>query len=221
MVILEETKLDLAKIKELLVSVGDALNLTKLKERKAELEEIQNQPEFWNDMQNAQVVNKECKSIENKINKYNSLMQRIEDTDVLLDMCIEMDDDSETEGIINEMAALKHEIEQLRLQTLLRGKYDANNAILTLHAGAGGTEAQDWASMLYRMYVRYAEREGFTVKELDRLDGDEAGIKAITFLVSGENAYGYLKAKRACIDWCVFHHSILKVAGTQVFLHLK
>jgi len=123
-------------------------------------------------------------------------MSGLEDTEVLIDMCIEMSDDSEDENIIAEMKRLTHEIEQLRLQTLLKGKYDANNAILTLHAGAGGTEAQDWASMLYRMYNRYAEREGFVVKELDRLDGDEAGIKAVTFMVSGENAYGYLKAEK-------------------------
>ena len=196
MILLEETKLELQKIKELLLGVGDALDLEKLKARMAELEEIQNNVDFWNDMSKAQVVNKECKSIENKLNKYNSLMARLEDTDVLIDMCIEMSDDSENENILNEMKVLSHEIEQLRLQTLLKGKYDANNAILTLHAGAGGTEAQDWASMLYRMYNRYAEREGFTVKELDRLDGDEAGIKTVTFMVSGDNAYGYLKAEK-------------------------
>ena len=176
MILLEETKLELQKIKELLLGVGDALDLEKLKARKAELEEIQNNVDFWNDMSKAQVVNKECKSIENKLNKYNSLMARLEDTDVLIDMCIEMSDDSENENILNEMKGLSHEIEQLRLQTLLKGKYDANNAILTLHAGAGGTEAQDWASMLYRMYNRYAEREGFTVKELDRLEIGRAHV---------------------------------------------
>ena len=196
MILLEETKLEVEKIKELLVSVGDALDLNKLNARKAELEKMQNEPDFWNDMSKAQVVNKECKSIENKLNKYAGLMSRLEDTDVLIDMCIEMQDDSEDENILSEIKKLSHEIEQLRLETLLKGKYDANNAILTLHAGAGGTEAQDWASMLYRMYLRYAEREGFTVKELDRLDGDEAGIKAVTFMVSGDNAYGYLKAEK-------------------------
>ncbi len=196
MILLEETKQELQKTKELLIGVGDALDLEKLKARKAELEAIQNEPDFWNDMAKAQVVNKECKSIENKLNKFNQLMSGLEDTEVLIDMCIEMSDDSEDENIIAEMKRLTHEIEQLRLQTLLKGKYDANNAILTLHAGAGGTEAQDWASMLYRMYNRYAEREGFVVKELDRLDGDEAGIKAVTFMVSGENAYGYLKAEK-------------------------
>ncbi len=196
MIILEETKQELQKVKEMLIGVGNALDLEKLNNRKAELEQMQNEPYFWNDMQKAQVVNKECKSIENKLNKYNSLMSGLEDTDLLIDMCLEMGDDSESENILSEMKRLSHEIEQLRLQTLLKGKYDANNAILTLHAGAGGTEAQDWASMLYRMYLRYAEREGFAVKELDRLDGDEAGIKTVTFMVSGENAYGYLKAEK-------------------------
>ena len=151
MILLEETKLEVQKIKELLVSVGDALDLNKLNARKAELEKMQNEPDFWNDMSKAQVVNKECKSIENKLNKYAGLMSRLEDTDVLIDMCIEMQDDSEDENILSEIKKLSHEIEQLRLETLLKGKYDANNAILTLHAGAGGTEAQDWASMLYRI----------------------------------------------------------------------
>ena len=205
MIILEETKQELQKVKEMLIGVGNALDLEKLNNRKAELEQMQNEPDFWNDMQKAQVVNKECKSIENKLNKYNSLMSGLEDTDLLIDMCLEIGDDSESEDILSEMKRLSHEIEQLRLQTLLKGKYDANNAILTLHAGAGGTEAQDWASMLYRMYLRYAEREGFAVKELDRLDGDEAGIKTVTFMVSGENAYGYLKDEKG-------EHRILRIS---------
>ena len=103
MVLLEETKLEVQKIKELLVSVGDALDLNKLNARKAELEKMQNEPDFWNDMSKAQVVNKECKSIENKLNKYAGLMSRLEDTDVLIDMCIEMQDDSEDENILSEI----------------------------------------------------------------------------------------------------------------------
>lgn len=171
-------------------------DLPKLKARKSELEEIQNQADFWNDMANAQTVNKEIKHIENKINRYNALLAKIEDNDLMIEMCIESNDDSETEVILEDIKTIKKEIEALRLETLLKGNYDRNNAILTLHAGAGGTEAQDWASMLFRMYTRYAEREGYTVKILDMLDGDEAGIKSVTFLVSGENAYGYLKAEK-------------------------
>ena len=196
MVILEQTALELKDIKEDLISVGNALDLDALNKRKKELEDIQNDADFWSDMQKAQSVNKECKHIENKINRYNALLSRVEDTEVLIEMCIDADDESETDSILEEMKSLKKDIEALRLETLLKGKYDANNAILTLHAGAGGTEAQDWASMLYRMYTRYAERAGFTIKVLDRLEGDEAGIKGITFTVIGDNAYGYLKAEK-------------------------
>lgn len=196
MVILEQTALELKDIKEDLISVGNALDLDALNKRKKELEDIQNEADFWSDMQKAQSVNKECKHIENKINRYNALLSRVEDAEVLIEMCIDADDESETDSILEEMKSLKKDIEALRLETLLKGKYDANNAILTLHAGAGGTEAQDWASMLYRMYTRYAERAGFTIKVLDRLEGDEAGIKGITFTVVGDNAYGYLKAEK-------------------------
>lgn len=171
-------------------------DLPKLKARKSELEEIQNQTDFWNDMTNAQAVNREVKHIETKINRYNTLFTRVEDNDLMIDMCIEGNDESETESILKDIKGIKKDIEALRLETLLKGKFDRNNAILTLHAGAGGTEAQDWANMLYRMYTRYAEREGFNIKILDMLDGDEAGIKSVTFLVSGENAYGYLKAEK-------------------------
>lgn len=196
MIILEQAGLELRDIKEVLIGLGKKLDLDALKARKAELEEIQNDPEFWNDMDRAQSVNKECKHIENKLDKYNHLMSRIEDAEVLIEMCIEAEDESEADGIEEEMKSIRKDIEVIRLETLLKGKYDANNAILTLHAGAGGTEAQDWASMLYRMYTRYAEREGYDIKVLDKLDGDEAGIKAVTFTVIGENAYGYLKAEK-------------------------
>ena len=106
-----------------------------------------------------------------------------------------MDDESEAENAVNEVNKLSEEIAELSIEALLKGKYDANNAILTLHAGAGGTEAQDWVEMLYRMYVRYGERSGYKVTVLDRLEGDDAGIKSVTFTLEGENAYGYLKAE--------------------------
>lgn len=167
-----------------------------LESRKVQLEEERNVPEFWSDMANAQKVNKEFKHVEIKIGEYKKLFARVEDLEVLIELCIEEGDDSEGENILKEVDSLIDAIEQLRLKTLLRGKYDANNAILTLHAGAGGTEAQDWASMLYRMYKMYAENEGLSITELDMLDGDEAGVKSVTFLVAGENAYGYLKSEK-------------------------
>ena len=196
MILLEQISLDLIKVKDTLNGVGKALGLETLKARKLELEAKQNEPEFWNDMQIAQEVNKECKQTENKINNWSRLMVRLEDIEATIEMYIEGGDESENESILSDIKALEKAIEKLRLETLLKGQYDSNNAILTLHAGAGGTEAQDWANMLYRMYTRYAERTGFSVKVLDKIDGDEAGIKTVTILVSGDNAYGYLKAEK-------------------------
>ena len=192
---LEEVRLNVAKLRETLEGVGDALNLISLREEEAKLKAEQETEGFWNDLDNAQKVNKHLKNVQNKIESYNKLEGRIDDLDVLIELCMESGE-SEDDEITSEMTALEKDIDSLRLATLLRGKFDENNAIMTLHAGAGGTEAQDWCSMLYRMYTRYCERSGFTVKELDLLDGDEAGIKTVTMLVEGVNAYGYLKAEK-------------------------
>ena len=193
---LEEAKLNIAKLREMLTDVGEALDLTALKAEQTKLKAEQETEGFWNDLDNAQKVNKHLKVVENKIDGYNKLDGRIDDLEVLIELSIESGEDSEEEDIVNEMSTLEKDIDTLRLATLFTGKYDENNAIVTLHAGAGGTEAQDWCSMLYRMYTRYCERSGFMVKELDFLDGDEAGIKTVTFLVEGDNAYGYLKAEK-------------------------
>lgn len=171
-------------------------DLDGLKSKLKELEDKQNEPEFWQDIAKAQVVNKEAKQIENKINKYKKLFGDVEDVEVMIELSIEADDESEAADIQSEIKRLTESVGKLRLDTLLRGKFDANNAIITLHAGAGGTEAQDWASMLYRMYTRYAEQKGYSVKVIDLLDGDEAGIKSVTFMIEGENAYGYLKSEK-------------------------
>lgn len=171
-------------------------DLDGLKSKLKELEDKQNEPEFWLDIAKAQVVNKEAKQIENKINKYKKLYADVEDVEVMIELSVEADDESEVAGIQSEIKRLTDAVGKLRLDTLLRGKFDANNAIITLHAGAGGTEAQDWASMLYRMYTRYAEQKGYSVKVIDLLDGDEAGIKSVTFMIEGENAYGYLKSEK-------------------------
>lgn len=171
-------------------------DLDGLKSKLKELEDKQNEPEFWQDIAKAQVVNKEAKQIENKINKYKKLYADVEDVEVMIELSIEADDESEAADIQSEIKRLTYAVGKLRLDTLLRGKFDANNAIITLHAGAGGTEAQDWASMLYRMYTRYAEQKGYSVKVIDLLDGDEAGIKSVTFMIEGENAYGYLKSEK-------------------------
>ena len=127
---------------------------------------------------------------------YDRLFAQSEDLQVLIELAEGVAGEEEMQEVVDELGSFSQNVEALRLETLLKGKYDGNNAILTLHAGAGGTEAQDWASMLYRMYTRYAERVGYKVMEVDKLAGDEAGIKSVTFKVVGENAYGYLKSEK-------------------------
>ena len=136
------------------------------------------------------------KTCEYKIEKVKTLEKKIEDASTLIELLSDTDDQALFDELNSTLLALEKEVEEARLETLLSGKYDSFNAILTLHAGAGGTEAMDWTNMLFRMYSMYAEKHNFKVKVLDVLDGEEAGIKSITFLVSGENAYGYLKAEK-------------------------
>lgn len=150
---------------------------------------------FWNDIDNANKVNQRLKAIHGKLDKYKKLETRSEDVEVLFDMSEEEDDEELAAEAKQELVEFQKLVEEFRIATMLNGPYDSANAVLSLHAGAGGTEAQDWVSMLYRMYTRYCERSGFTVRELDLLEGDEAGIKSVTFECDGENAYGYLKAE--------------------------
>ena len=151
---------------------------------------------FWNDVDNANKVNQRIKVIHSKLDKYKKLEGKGEDVEVMFEMAEEEDDEELANEAKQEIAEFVKLVEEFRIATLLNGPYDSANAVLSLHAGAGGTEAQDWVSMLYRMYVRYCERAGYTVKELDLLEGDEAGIKSVTFECDGENAYGYLKAEK-------------------------
>ncbi len=168
--------------------------VAELAEEKKQLEDEMGKDGFWDDVENANKVNQRMKSISSKLDKYDKLNAMCEDFEVLMDMGEE--DEDMAEEVPGEFEKLKKAVEDFHLAALLTGPYDAYNAVLSLHAGAGGTEAQDWVSMLYRMYVRYCERMGYTVKELDLLDGEEAGIKSVTFEVQGENAYGYLKAEK-------------------------
>ena len=168
----------------------------KLKNRVAELNEEMADPELWGDPEKASVKNKELKICENKLNSLKALHSAADDVEALIELTQEMDDESAVPEIEQELQKLENDAEEMHLATLLTGKYDANNAILTLHAGAGGTEAQDWVSLLYRMYTRYCEKMGYSVKVIDYLDGEEAGIKSVTFEVDGDNAYGYLKAEK-------------------------
>ena len=153
-------------------------------------------PGFWDDTDRAQKISAKASSVERRLQHFESLTARADDIEVLMELAEEADDHDSVEEIRRDFASLKEDLETLRLQTLMTGEYDGCNCILSLHAGAGGTEAQDWTQMLYRMYTRFCERMGFAVRELDMLDGDEAGIKSVTFEVTGDYAYGYLKSER-------------------------
>ncbi len=171
-------------------------DVASLSDELKELNEEAEKPEVWSDVEKSKHVNQKIKGIQSKLDEYNGLKEHLENIGVLIELGEEEGDESLTDEVVSELAKAEEEIGKLRLKTLLKGKYDDCNAIITLHAGAGGTEAQDWTSMLYRMYTRYCERSGFNVTVLDLLDGEEAGIKSVTFLAEGVNAYGYLKAEK-------------------------
>ena len=181
-----------------------SINPSKIKDRIKELETVQNADGFWDDPENAKKVSKEISQLQSKIEKFEKMIARIDDALDTIDIVELEGDESEDEKILTTVHDLSEAVESLSLATLLSGKYDSLNAILTLHAGAGGTEAQDWCSMLYRMYTRYCERTGWTCTELDYLAGDEAGIKSVTFRVEGDNAYGYLKAEKGVHRTCSY-----------------
>ncbi len=162
----------------------------------ARLERVTESHDLWEDPEAAQKVMRDLTALRAPVEQYNDLKQRHEDIAALWDLGMEENDDSVQSELETMIKELEHDIEQLQLSLMLSGEYDANNAILTLHAGAGGTEAQDWAQMLLRMYVRYAERNRYRVETMDFQDGDEAGVKSATLLISGRNAYGYLKAEK-------------------------
>ena len=178
-----------------LEALGESLQLDDARNEVEKLEEESAQEGFWNDTENSQKVQKRISALKNKIEKYEKLRSGWDDMMTICEMAMEEDDDSMLEELQSEYAAFEEKLETMRLQTLLTGEYDANNAILTFHAGAGGTEAQDWTQMLYRMYNMWAEQHGYTCKVLDYLDGDEAGIKSATLAIEGENAYGFLKSE--------------------------
>ena len=171
-------------------------NVAGLKEQLLELHETMNEPDFWNDLKRSTEVSRKVRITENKVEHYEKLCQRADDVDATMELAEEMQDTDLLAEAGDEIKKLQSDLEELRLESLLRGDYDSNNCYLSLHAGAGGTEAQDWTLMLYRMYTRYCERHGFTVKLIDMLDGDEAGLKSVTFEVDGENAYGFLRSEK-------------------------
>ena len=172
-----------------------ALDVESARQEAARLEDETAQDGFWNDLERSQKVQVRLKQLQNKIGRQEKLLGAWEDLTVLCEMGQEADDADILEEVKTEYAALEERVEETRMTTLLSGEYDSSNAIMQFHAGAGGTEAQDWAQMLYRMYTRWAERHGFVYKILDYEDGDEAGIKSAAISIEGENAYGLLKSE--------------------------
>ena len=160
-----------------------------------ELEKEVAKPNFWDNQENSSAVLTKMKRMKNKVESYRKLQTEIENLESLNELLLEEEDTELGKEVLKNTESLGEKIKQIELETLLSGKYDKNNAIITLHPGAGGTEAQDWVEMLYRMYTKWAINNGFEIQELDYLEGDEAGIKSVTFLVKGENAYGYLKGE--------------------------
>ena len=191
----DEYKQKLQALEPTLQDLEKALGIPKAREELAALQKETEQDGFWNDLERSQQVSRQVKRLENKIKKHDKLVSEWEDTLTLCEMAQEEDDPSQLDDVVEGYNTLEKEISERRLAALLSGEYDGNNAILTFHAGAGGTEAQDWTEMLYRMYTRWAERHGYTYQLMDYEAGDEAGIKSATILIEGENAYGYLKSE--------------------------
>lgn len=191
----EQLKLRLTANEQEIHDLRDAIGYDKLTREIEELELKQAAPGFWDDIENSQAVVQKTGKLKNKVEQYDNIASAYDDLLILIDMADEEGDASMVDELTKSVDELENSLSSLRLGTLLTGEYDANNTLLTFHAGSGGTEAMDWVSMLVRMYTRWSERHGFNVKVLDFLDGDEAGLKSATMLVEGENAYGYLKSE--------------------------
>ncbi|MCI6061669.1 MAG: peptide chain release factor 2 [Dorea sp.] len=196
MVELDQFKSIMNAYEEPLAEMRDSLDVTGKERRIEELERKVEDPGFWDNPEESQKLMKELKNLQELVKTIHQLYTSYDDICLLIDMGYEEEDSSMFKEIGGEIREFESLFEGLRIQTLLSGEYDACNAIVTIHAGAGGTESCDWANMLYRMYSRWAERKGFSLQVLDYLDGDITGIKAITFEVNGENAYGYLKSEK-------------------------
>ena len=195
MVQFEELRLHLLEYEDKLKELGEALGLDEMKKTVAELEAKTAENGFWDDVANTQVVLQKIASLKNKIQKYENLKASYEDDLTMIELSDEEEDLDMLEECQNSVDAFVKELEAQTLSTLLSGEYDGKNAILTFHAGAGGTEAQDWNQMLVRMYTRWGEQHGFKVSMIDFLDGDEAGVKSAVLCIEGENAYGYMKSE--------------------------
>ncbi len=192
---LEQSQQKVRELGDLIAELSRSLNLPKCKEEAQELTRQTQEDGFWDNPQKSQGVLTALKAHNEMIESMEGLLSSHSSITELLELAIEADDESLTDEILQAIRDLEQAAGDMKIKLLLSGEYDANNAILSIHPGAGGTEAQDWAQMLYRMYCRFAERRGYKVKVLDYLDGDEAGIKSVTILVEGHFAYGFLKSE--------------------------
>lgn len=192
---LEDAKYKLIALRDNLRELGSSLHVEELRGKMKELEEQTYAEDFWNDQKRSGEISKTLADYKDTVEGFDKLCARLEDALTLAEMAIEENDESSVEEVQNELAEVEKEAERKRIESLLSGEYDKNNAIVSFHPGAGGTEAQDWAEMLYRMYCRWGEQHGFNVKLIDWLDGDTAGIKSATIFIEGTYAYGYLKSE--------------------------
>jgi peptide chain release factor 2 len=192
---LDENLRTLNELKSKLQILEDTIKISNLREELKKLQDESSNENFWQDAQKSSIVYSKIKVIQKKIENFQNIQEELENLIELNSLLSEEKDETLESELESSTNKLTKDLEDLQIETLFSGKYDSNNAIITLHPGAGGTESQDWVEMLYRMYTRWSTANGFSVKELDYLDGDEAGIKSVTALISGENAYGYLKGE--------------------------
>ncbi|MCM1024064.1 MAG: peptide chain release factor 2 [Prevotella sp.] len=196
MLLLDELRVELEGYRKDMKELYEILDIDKAKAEIAELQEQSGKDGFWDDIENSQKVMQTIKRHEAAVESYSKLNEKLEDALTMIELAMEEDEDEDTaQEIKRDADRFKKELEAMKLTTLLTGEYDGKNAILTFHAGAGGTEAMDWAQMLFRMYTMWAENHGFTVTTLDYLDGEEAGLKSASLLIEGPNAYGFLKSE--------------------------
>ena len=195
MILLDDIKNQLVNARPEVKELGEVLQIERAKHDLADLRIQMEYDGFWDDHEKAQKITQRCNTLERKVENFERLQSLLEDTIELIELSIEEGDDSSNDEIARDAEEFMAKLEEEKLKSLLTGEYDNSNAIVTLHAGAGGTAAQDWSQMLYRMYNKYADTHGFKVDLLDWLDGDEAGIKSASFMVIGENAYGFLKSE--------------------------
>ncbi|HAS74904.1 MAG TPA: peptide chain release factor 2 [Clostridiales bacterium UBA8960] len=196
MIILERIGREIKKLKASIAELEVSLDLANVRYRIEEIEMDMTAPDFWNDNETAQTKLKFQKQLKTKVEKYEALLNKAEEIEGLVEMALMDSDDSFEAEVSESYDALEASYDKLLLETLLKGDYDANNAILSIHAGSGGTDAQDWAAMLLRMYKRWGEQHGYTVKTLDLQDDTEAGIKSVSLMFEGLNAYGFLKSEK-------------------------